>query len=182
MPHLLTWQCVKCSSWWTAPWSRKIAALGSDVPSMLLSGPETPRSRRTPSPLFATGSKGYENGSGGNTAAAPFHLLLDEWNPIREEPGCVTVMQLNTWQCRRPTTQPKEIHTGLFLCPWASKRRNPLMTQRTSCTPTELVTHYRRDLVFPVLQKKQTNFIYNYELCWNSVVFFTSCKGRLRHD
>lgn len=34
MPHLLTWQCVKCSSWWTAPWSRKITALGSDVPSM----------------------------------------------------------------------------------------------------------------------------------------------------
>lgn len=34
MPHLLTLQCAKCSSWRTAPWSRKITALTSDVPSM----------------------------------------------------------------------------------------------------------------------------------------------------
>lgn len=158
MPLLLTWQCVKCSSWWTAPWSRKITALGSDVPSMQnpnamfkwlgergINGRNVVLARHL-SKFFATGSKGYENGSRENTAA-PFHLLLKEWNPIQEQPCCVTVMQLNTWQCWRPTTQPTEIHIGLFLCPWTSKLRNPLMTQQTTCTLTELVTHCRRDLV-----------------------------------
>lgn len=132
----------------TAPWSRKItvcqAALGSGVQSRRntktmfwligrrarteINGGHLVLATRLSG--FPMGSKGYENGSRGNTAA-PFHLLLNEWNPIQEQPCCVTVMQLNTWQCGRPTTQPIEIHIGLFLCPWAWKLRNPLLTQPT---------------------------------------------------
>lgn len=60
MQHLLTRQCVKCSSWWAAPWSRKITALGSDVPSM-----------RNPSTMFwVIGRRAQRETNGGHLVLA----------------------------------------------------------------------------------------------------------------